>query len=64
MNNESHLYPGFAHAGALPSVGTQRCIQGRLLAELPVRKMLVVGSGYGEELDALLGFTPWSHDWP
>ena len=52
----SHLYPGFKHAGALESVQAQRILQGGILWRLAPRKLLIVGSGYGEELNEFLGF--------
>lgn len=50
----SHLYRGFRFAGFLPSVHTQREIQGRLLFDLRPQRLLVVGCAYGDELAQLL----------
>lgn len=54
MTSDSHLYPGFRFAGALASVDMQRRLQQDALATLPVRQLLSVGCGYGDELDVML----------
>ncbi len=51
---ESHLYPGFRFAGALPSVLKQRRIQAQMLRALCPRQLLVVGCAQGDELSDLL----------
>lgn len=51
---ESHLYPGFRFAGALPSVLRQRRIQAQMLRALSPRRLLVVGCAQGDELSELL----------
>jgi hypothetical protein len=61
MTNVGHLYPGFHHAGALLSVNAQRAMQAAIVEKIAPRKMLVVGSGYGEELDTLLASPIGAH---
>lgn len=56
MRQESHLYPGFRHAGSLASVAIQREIQGSLLSSLDVSRILIVGSGFGEEANILVKY--------
>ncbi len=58
MTPTSHLYSGFRYAGALASIKEQRHIQGRLLARLPMERLLVIGIAFGEEANVLVSHQP------
>lgn len=53
-----HLYPGFRHAGRLPSIASQRKIQRDIINDIMeehcVDSILSVGCAYGNELDEIL----------
>jgi len=54
MFPETHLYEGFRYVGALPSIATQRQIQASILENINRANLLVVGCGFGEEIDQIL----------
>jgi SAM-dependent methyltransferase len=63
MTIKCHLYPGFRHVGALASINAQRLVQGGLLRDVAPKSLLIVGSGYGEELDLLVACQPSIDNW-